>query len=248
MRETVPCTLQGTRTCAVMNMHSCDRCPCSKGEGKNDELIEDVKLYCDLLPEEGLYSLFDTDQCQLCKGENKGKRSSYALLDMAHAGNARLSKKRSIFQKRPIGLLAPVQFALCSKCRLKLLFLEYIPILTTVLFTALSLFFVSNEDQRRAMSSTSIGFALPLLIVLGCIVVGYVAGRIVKWLFTRKWNNDMYINALEHPFVVKMMEKGWFPLFDSKKSKVVFTKKRIDVGLGTATEDAYQVLDNTEQI
>ncbi len=246
MRESVPCTLSGTRTCAVMNMHSCDSCPCNSGDGKNDELVKDVEMFCDLIPEEGLYSLFDTGECQLCKGEEKGKTSSYALLDMAHKGPEHMHRKWKLFSRETVGFLAPVQFAVCKRCRRKLVALEYIPILMTVLFTIVSLLLVANEDQRRALAGTAIGFGLPLLIVLGCIIVGYVAGRILKLILQNKWQKGTYVNALEHPFIVKMMERGWFPLFNAKKGKVIFTRKLIDRGLGTATKDAYETLDNEE--
>lgn len=248
MREKIPCKLSGTRTCAMLNMHSCDRCPLSMDGDQQDKIVADVETFCELLPEEGLHTLFETDECQLCKGESRGKKTGYAIVDMAHSEPTDERKRSRLFGKQRFGFLAPLQFAVCSKCRMKLLFLEYLPMIMTVLFTLIALLFVANDDQRKVLNGTSVGFALPLIIIVGALVLGYVLGKVLKMVLSNSWNKGMYVNALDHPFVKAMEEKGWFPLFDAKKGKVIFTRKQIDRGLGTAHKEAYEVLDKEGEV
>ncbi|MDO4544236.1 MAG: hypothetical protein Q4C01_06740 [Clostridia bacterium] len=247
MKETVECKLSQSRTCAMLNMGECSRCPLNNVKTDNSALKEDVELFETLLPEEGLYSLFETDECQLCKGENKEKKAGYAILDMGHSEPKRLQRKSRLFGSGKTGFLAPLQFAVCKKCRRRLLALDYIPLICTVITTAISLIFVVDDHQRMGLNGTALGFALPMVIVLAAILIGYIGGRIVRNQLKKSWSSKSCLDLTEHPFTQKMLEKGWFFLFNDKKAKPIFSRKLIERGLGTATKEVYSMLDNKEE-
>ncbi|MDO4565441.1 MAG: hypothetical protein Q4C04_07505 [Clostridia bacterium] len=247
MKETYECKLSGTETCAVLHMGSCERCPLNTSKSDNSELIEDVKLFRSLVPEEGLYSLFETDECKLCTGEVKGKKAGYAIFDMAHPEPKRLHRKGWLFGGGKFGFIAPLQFAVCKKCRRRLLALDYMPIVSTVALTAIALCFVISDTQRRSLNSTSLGLALPLIIVAGSLLLGFILGKVLQGVLKKRWGESMTVDITSHPFIKKMEERGWFPLLEAKKGKVVFSRKMISNGLGTAPKAAYFMLDNEDE-
>ena len=77
------CKLYGKKACALLNMRSCEECPL-KGRVADEQILTDLRLFCDLQPEGSVAQLFESKTCTLCKTEPKGKRSCYAIFDMAH--------------------------------------------------------------------------------------------------------------------------------------------------------------------
>lgn len=246
MKERVACPYSQTKVCAMLNIPSCQECTINVMPEEADRLAEDIELFQSLLPQEGLYSLFEGEDCVVCKGEHPNKKDAYAILDVAHPEPKRLHRKPGfLFKKESFGFMVPLQFAICSKCRMKYLFLEYITLLVPVLTTIISLLFVSGEAQRKTLAGSSIGFALPLIIVVAALVLGYAIGKVLQLSFKKKWASTTHLNLTQHPFVQKMQQKGWFVLFDAKKVKPVFVNKPLQKGLGTAGSSAYKSFEKT---
>ena len=85
------CKLSQTRYCQTLNMRSCSVCTVRDADDK-DEIMKDIDLYETLLPEGGIAQLFESRECQFCKPPQKGTRSGYAILDMAHPEPRRVQK------------------------------------------------------------------------------------------------------------------------------------------------------------
>ena len=239
------CELFETETCAALNMRSCKACPVLGGEAESIE--DDVALFTSLLPEGGLAPLFESESCQLCKGE-KGKASGFAILDMGHSEPVHLQKRsflgfttssaRNGTRSPATGFMVPLQFASCRACRRRLLFLDYLPLLCATLLTAVAVAVAVGDTA--AMQLRAIHPMLPLFLVGGGLLLGYLAGLLTKALLARRYNKRMYVDALTHPVAVAMKEKGWFPIMGQGRGKLIFAKKRISKGLGSAPGDAFE--------
>ncbi len=235
------CPLYGKPECDVLNMQSCKDCPMREAQTR-EHMQSDVRLYTSLLPEGGIAPLFESKTCMLCKGEEKGKRDGYGIFDMAHqeprrdvrSGFLRLKKAR------PVGFIAPLQFALCKKCRARLLFLEYLPLLAPVVLTIGSIALVANEAVLEQMKGISM--FLPLITVAAAILIGYIAGQLIAKAVGKSYAAKMYVDPMEHPAVKAMQDKGWFSLTEQKQPRLVFTKKTIAQGLGSSSSKAHAAL------
>ena len=229
------CRLYGTKSCALLNMRTCEECPL-KGRVADEQIITDLNLFCDLQPEGSVAQLFESETCTLCKAEPKGKRSCYAVFDMAHTEPKQLSKRRFL-SKQSTGFMVPLQFACCGACRRRLLLIAYLPLIVPILLTGIALPLVTIEHSAEALRAIAGWF--PLLLVLIAIFGGYGLGKLLSVLYRNKCKTVMVTDVREHPFVLRMQEKGWRPLFNDRQMRIAFTKNRIQKGLGSAPSAVY---------
>ncbi len=233
------CTLYDTKSCALLNMRTCDECPL-KGRVADPEIHRDLRLFCDLQPEGTVAKLFESKTCTLCRKEPKGATSCYAVFDMAHEEPKKLAKRR-ILSRQSTGFMVPLQFACCSKCRRRILIEAYLPLIVPIVLTACVLPFIMIE--RLAQTLRQISTWLPLILALCALVGGYAIGKLLSVLYRNKCRALMYTDVREHPFVLEMEEKGWRPLFNDRKPHLAFTRKRIAKGLGSAPSSVYGLED-----
>lgn len=236
------CALYGTKSCALLNMPDCEKCPL-KGRIADPAIHDDLRLFCDLQPEGSVAQLFEGETCTLCKEEPKGKPSCFAVFDMAHTEPKKLATRKWL-SKKETGFMVPLQFACCSKCRRRILLLSYLPLITPIVLLLIALPIVLPE--HTAQSLRKIAMWLPLAIVAFAIVGGYAIGKLLSILYKHRCESFMYVDVRNHPFVTAMTEKGWRPLFNDRQAHLAFTKKRIDKGLGTAPGAVYKMPDRKE--
>ncbi|MCL2696070.1 MAG: hypothetical protein FWE69_07070 [Clostridiales bacterium] len=223
------CALYETDACVALNMRACKSCPVPGGDAA--VILEDITLFESLLPEGGVSHLFASPTCQLCRGAGR-ERSGFAILDMGHSEPKRLQRKSILLPKGVTGFMVPLQFACCNACRRRLLILNYLPLLSSIVLTGATVALCMNEAV--GMRLRAIDSALPLFVVAGAMILGWVGGLIAARYLRKAYNRDMYVDALRHPTAKAMVEKGWFPIMGGKRAKLVLTKKRITRGLGTA--------------
>ena len=238
------CTLYGTKSCALLNMRSCESCPL-KGRVADEQIKRDLKLFCDLQPEGTVAQLFESKTCTLCRHEPKGKPTSFAVFDMAHTEPKTLAQSKGLaklLRKQMTGFMVPLQFACCTACRRRILLTAYLPLIVTILMTALALPLVAIEHTAEKLRAVAPW--LPLAIVALAIVGGYGLGKLLSYLYKRRSENVMYTDVREHPFVLAMQEKGWRPLFNDRQPHIAMTKKRVDHGLGSAESRVYEMPDD----
>lgn len=234
------CRLYGTKSCALLNMRSCEECPL-KGRVADEQIITDLKTFCDLQPEGSIAQLFESKTCTLCKGEPKGTPSSYAVFDMVHEEPKKLARKKWL-TRQTYGFLAPLQFACCAACRRRILLTAYLPLIVPIALLAVALPLVTIEHTAEALRR--IAGWLPLLIVLFAIAGGYGLGKLLAYLYKQKSETVMYVDVREHPFTHAMEQKGWRPLFNDRQPHIAVTTKRIDKGLGSAPSAVYAMPDD----
>ena len=69
------CPLHGSEYCARLHMESCDTCTVRGRDEEEMQLLkQDLDAIAAMMPEEGIAALFLTNECVLCKGEEKGAR------------------------------------------------------------------------------------------------------------------------------------------------------------------------------
>ena len=207
------CTLYGTKSCALLNMRSCEECPL-KGRVADPEIHRDLKTFCDLQPEGTVAKLFESKTCTLCKDEPKGATSCYAVFDMAHEEPKKLARRRFL-SRQTTGFMVPLQFACCSKCRRRMLIEAYLPLITPIVLLACVLPFVMTE--KLAQTLRQISTWLPLALAVGALIGGYALGKLLSLLYRNRSRTLMYTDVREHPFVLEMEKKGWRPLFNDRK-------------------------------
>ena len=229
------CKLHGTKYCRLLNMESCESCTINAVSAEQAEkLCRDLEVTISLMPEEGLESLFDTDECMLCKGENKGKREYYADTDI---GNVQpKTEGRNIVGMKTIsrtGSMVPLQIACCKECRKRLLMIEYAPTLMTVGVCALALIIMSLRPVREALMGMHM--ILPLVIFVVVAALALIFGRMWRKRLVDEGEKACYLRVFDLPLFAGMRERGWFEINEGKGgvTRYIFAKKRIRQGLYT---------------
>lgn len=228
------CPLSGTRYCRVLNMRACEQCTVASARDY-DELKRDIDQYEALLPEGGIAHLFTERECQFCRGENRGRRRGYAILDMAHPEPKHiqqwlLGKKRSA-----IGTMVPLQFGICPVCRRRFLTMEYIPLALPLLIGAAGLILFYHGGQGSEVMGVFVYW--PFLAWVAAILLGVLAGRLIVRALFHRYDRVMIADVMRHPVVREMTQRGWFPIAKETRIKVMFSKSRLARGLGTAEDE-----------
>lgn len=232
------CPLYGTRTCAILNMKNCEQCrnivADENAVAQTEKLVE---TYLGKIPQGGPAVLFESDTCTLCK-RKPGKKSGYAVYTFGHAEPRTVIRHLIIKREAKAGMIVPLQFAVCKKCRARMLLIDYMPLIMTVAFSALALLIISRQVIADRLNSVS--ELLPLILWAVWTFIGYAAGLLARRVFAASFEKKMYIDILRHPFVREMTENGWFPIPQDKSPKAVFSSAKLDAGIGTAGSAAYQ--------
>lgn len=230
------CDLYGTRYCDLLNMRTCGQCPMTGAsqEVTAESLRSDLDLYEALLPEGGIAKLFESKTCQLCR-EEPGRRQGYVIFNMAHPEPKRMQNGLLFGKKRsPVGTMVPVQMAVCKDCRRRLLVVDYLPLVLSVVTGALLLVLLSVGSLSESL--VHVHPVLPFGVWAGGMLLALAVAFIIRHALKKRYARHMYLNVLSHPVLQRMLEKGWFPVPRQEGVKLVFSKSRIAVGLGTAPD------------
>lgn len=227
------CAFSGTKYCRLLNMHACENCT-MRGSTNLDEVRRDIDLYETLLPEGGVAKLFHAKECQFCKDTPKGARAGFAILDMAHPEPKRVQKWLLGKKVTRIGTMIPVQMSVCKKCRARFRLIDVMPTLLTVVFGGVGLLLLASGKiaERLADTAQVLPFALWIVLLVG----GYFAGKLVSNLLWKDAKKRMLVDIREHPVIAEMLQRGWEPIAKQSKTKLLFSKSRVNRGLGTADE------------
>ncbi len=225
------CELSGTKYCAMLNMHTCAACTIRELDNKAD-IKSDIDLYETLLPEGGVAQLFESKECQFCTTPVKGKRRGYAILDMAHPEPRRVQKWLLGKRIARIGTMIPLQLSVCPKCRKRFLTIEYMPLAVPIAVGIAALFVFTADVVKGPLVNLSM-FA-PFGGWLVSVAIGVLAGKLIADALQKAWAKEMLTDALRHPYIAQMIEKGWTPITAKSRTKLLFSKSRLAKGLGTA--------------
>lgn len=230
------CPLYGTHYCELLHMRECGQCPLTRpsSDVTPESLRSDLDLYESLLPEGGVAPLFEAKTCRFCRDEAAARRrQGYAIFNMAHPEPKRM-QNGLLFGKRraAVGTMIPVQVAICPHCRRRLLLLEYLPVLLPLVVGAAFLLLLTLSDVGDAL--IRVAPVLPCVIWVGGMALAWGVAKLLRSALKRRFAHDMYVDILEHPTLRRMLEKGWFPVPNQGGVRPVFSKSRLQRGLGTA--------------
>ena len=173
------CPLHGSEYCARLHMESCDTCTVRGRDAEEMQLLkQDLDAIAAMMPEEGIDALFLTNECVLCKGEEKGARAWYAQTDI---GNAEPRRKQvgflGIKREARAGSILPIQLACCDACRKRYLMLQYVAPVTAAASIVLGFVLMSIRAIREPLMA--ITPALPAIVFLVLALGGILGG----WLW-----------------------------------------------------------------
>lgn len=229
------CKLYHTAYCDMLNMPNCEMCFVNT-KADVDQVITDLNVLRELMPAEGITHLFTGDECVLCKGK-KGKRAYYAMLDMGHVEPVRT--KRSVIGMKTqtrIGSILPVQIGSCAECKKRIRTLDNLPMLLPLFMAAVMLLLLMIGSINAAL--LRIHAIMPFAIFAVVVLAGVLTGRLLCGGLRKKYALLTHLDPFEIPTISHMRDKGWFVLNANGKSpKLVFSKKRMRMGVGTGTAD-----------
>lgn len=225
------CDLYGTKYCSALNMESCDKCIVS---GKNSsEVKNDLDIVFDMLPEDGIYRFFGTEECMLCKGEKKNRTQCYAMTDL---GNPEPEKERrnviGMKTKTMVGSILPMQFSCCKACRSRYNAVSGRHITVTLIAAIVAMGLVNYNPVGEALANISMMLPLALFV----IVTGgtWLISKAVQKRLIKKYSELTWFNVMEIPGMEKLEEKNWFELNRSRGiSRLIFSNEPLRQGLMT---------------
>ena len=232
------CALSGTKYCRLMNMR-CENCGVASGQIDAGQVREDLETYLTLLPEGGISQLFTDNACQFCKGAHRRARTGFAIVDMAHPEPRRI--QRWLLGKRvsTVGTMIPVQMSVCTHCRRRLLWIEYLPLAVPLAVGLVGLGLMAVDALRDPLERISL--AMPFILWAAAVLIGALAGKLAAKRLKSRSAETMYTDALTHPALAAMVQKGWSAVL--KGAKPIFSKTRLSRGLGTAVDGEWDEED-----
>ena len=186
-----------------------------------------------MMPEEGIAALFLTNECVLCKGEEKGARAWYAQTDI---GNAEPRRKQAGFlgikREARAGSILPIQLACCDACRKRYLMLQYVAPVTAAASIVLGFVLMSIRAIREPLMA--ITPALPAIVFLVLALGGILGGWLWRGALHKRYGKMTYLSIFRIDTLRRMKRLGWFELYETKDvSRLVFSKKPFRQGLYT---------------
>ncbi|MBR5292545.1 MAG: hypothetical protein IKU32_06455 [Clostridia bacterium] len=225
------CQFYGTKYCAALNMESCEKCIVIDENATG--IMQDIDMVLKMLPEEGIYRFFSSDECMLCKGEKKNKADCYALVDLGNPEPRRA--KRNVLgmkSKTAVGSILPLQLSCCKDCRKRFNTLSGRHIIVTII-TAIVVFFLLNY-KPIGESIANIHMALPLSLFVASVLGAWFICKASRKNLIKKYSDFTWLNVMDIPGMDELAARNWFELSPDKDiSRVIFSKEPLKSGLLT---------------
>lgn len=196
---------------------------------KEEELLEVCKETAKLLPDEGIDSLYKSEDCLLCADEKDiRKKSCYAQTDLGHEQpKHRKDKKYSHISS---GAYLPINISCCSRCKLNYLAVDLIPALIGIIIMGITIILFGNRGVRDAIID-KVDFLNPAirpflvfaLIFVITLTICALLRRLLYDVFSKKTHFDIF----EINDTMKILKAlGWFKLYENTKgAQLVFAKE-----------------------
>ena len=243
------CPLYGTEECRLLNMTRCEECPIEVDEDA-DGVIDRIAIYQRDTQGVDIPELFSGEECRLCR-KTPRKKVGYVIYDLGHVAKNKKETRgwRKILLKNngpEYDILLPLQLNCCASCRKHLWWDANLVTVTTVGLLLLALIPVSIEISAEHIRS--VGRLMPIITLAAAGLIGYFGGKLLRKKLSKKWAEETWMNMSEHPVAKKLFALGWTPVLlnSTGKDAVMFTKKQLDRGLGTAPKAKEAVKEETD--
>ena len=99
-----------------------------------------------------------------------------------------------------------------------------------------ALLVVAREPVAQSLRNVWRG--LPLLVMALFAGISYLLGKVLVRVLRERFNRKTYMDLRDHPMVQRMTALGWENVLEGKYPQPVFTRKRLQYGVGTAAPPA----------
>lgn len=227
------CPLYATEECRMLNMQTCKDCTVNGSSAEEMERIKsEIAFMRGLLPENGIDKLFTGDKCLFCKDEPNDK-TCYALLDIGNKEPAHREKlKQALSGTKDSGSIIPLQISCCDECKKRLSRLGLVRAVFATAVIGATLILMSLRAVHEPLMA--VFTALPLVIFLISIAVGFVGGSMLQSHYKKEYERKTQLHVMELEEMKGLKERGWFVLYkDEPATKLVFSEERLKQGLFT---------------
>jgi len=231
------CALYGTEECELLNAEGCLQCAAGKLKPSEQQAMRQALARLrTAAPEETVRSLYEGDECLLCKGE-RGRAECYALFDMSRPdreGDWTYTVKKGAAQKLG-AMVLPLQVCACKDCRRRYRRMEFLPTVLGLLIAGAGLALTTNTKfYKLAYNAAS---WLPVALFLAFVVIALLAAFFLRRALVSSYSKKMHMDVGEIEAINKLQKAGWREV--EKKtagaSKLVFANKLREHGVYTAS-------------
>lgn len=226
-RTRTNCPLLGSELCDFAGCEGCDKCFMAEPAKGSDpqKLMDSWRVTLHYLPDD-VDRLHTSDDCWFCKGEEKGKKGSYALVDLAHPEPAHMKGMFFGLGKKVrshVGSLVQLPIGICPQCAQRMRMVNIIRWGCIALGLVLAL--VVGLVPAIANALSKVHFLLPLVAFVLLIVAGFVAGKLASANYQKKAEEKTEFDVFKLPYLSEMKSKGWFGLQDEEGTPHIFLIK-----------------------
>ena len=225
------CPIVDSELCYWVGKNGCMPCYIQGLRDDDDKrkALENWKVMLSNLPAD-IDSLHESEKCVLCKGEGRGTEC-YASVDMAHPEPK--SMKSMFFGigkkvRSPVGSLVTINLASCNECRKKYKMMD--SLMWIILFGMVALAFVLASIPVVIGPLSSLNQLLPIALVAGMALLGYLLGRWATNRYRKKISPDVVVDIAEIPLIKSMFDKGWTIFQDNQGRPKLFFKTKKTFG------------------
>lgn len=222
------CAIKDSNLCIFAGSEGCEECFASHpGSLDPKQAAEDWEITLSYLPE-NMDDIHLADHCWFCKGEKKGPKDLYAILDMGHPEP---EHKRGMFfgfgkkVRTPVGSMVQVPVGICKACRNRFRTKELIKWLCPIIGIALAFGIVAIPAVGAWLAGISP--YLPLGVLIGVSLLGWGVGIWISKLYMQVKSKETEFDPYNLPIISAMKWKGWSGIMEVRGvPQVSFAKEK----------------------
>ena len=234
-QQNTECALYGTEECRFINAESCSECTVGLlAHDKQETVKTALGKLMQAAPQDELEPLYTSEECLLCKGEEKGKAECWALFDLAkreEEGDWTLALGKKRIGVKSADMVLPLQVSCCKKCRAAHRRFDYLPTAVALVIAAAGLILTTNRGFYKAAYDTAPWLPAAVMAAFGILAIA--ASAVLRRVFAKAAAKRMHIDASGIPGVDKLIEKGFYEVGEKKNgvSAMVFANERREHGV-----------------
>lgn len=224
------CPLYGTRYCKTLNRPGCKDCTAAGNAEATRQYLNQLE---ELLPEGGIGRFYTGDKCMLCRGEEKGAASCFAMADIGNPNPPATGRNViGIPIKLTAGSILSLQLSCCGECRKKHRAMGDSHVVYTVITAAALLILLNITPVAEALAG--VASFLPLALFLGGTAGVWFWGRARHKKLVEQYKKETFLNVFDIPGLEELKEKGWFEINPARgRSRLIFSGEPLKCGLYT---------------
>lgn len=188
-------------------------------EELNRALDTECESVLELMPEDGLDSLYSDSTCKLCSDDGDVRYAElYATTDLGH--DRETQYPGNLFGTKH-GYALPVFISCCKRCRRNHRLVSFLPTVIGIFIAFIGFILMCTRSIREPLMA--VFNALPLLVYLGIVGLSMLICALVRRFLLDKLGEKTLFNIFEIDKLRYMKAGGWVNLHDENNlSKLMF--------------------------